>query len=84
MVQGLQKAKSAQPSKQGKRLAARVISGFEEAMDDDLDVKAAFNRLFKTVSKLDSLNKAGRLGVEDANAALESLRRVDLVLEVVF
>jgi cysteinyl-tRNA synthetase len=84
MVRDLRKAKSARPSKQGKRLAARVISGFEEAMDDDLDVKGAFNQLFKTLSTLDGLNKAGRLSAEDADAALEGLRRVDGVLRVMF
>jgi cysteinyl-tRNA synthetase len=84
MVQGLQKAKSAQLSRRAKQLVASLVSGFEESMDDDLDVKSAFNRLFKTVSQLDNLNKTGRLSAEDANAALESLRSVDLVLKLIF
>jgi cysteinyl-tRNA synthetase len=83
-VQDLQKAKSARSSRRAKQLVASMISGFEENMDDDLDVQGAFDQLFKTVSRLGILNKTGRLSAEDANAALEGLRRVDRVLNVIF
>jgi cysteinyl-tRNA synthetase len=84
IVQDLRKAKSTRSSRRAKQLVASMVSGFEESMDDDLDVKTAFDRLFKTVSSLDNLNKSGRLSAEDANAALEGLRHVDRVLKVIF
>jgi cysteinyl-tRNA synthetase len=84
MVRGLRKAESASPSKRGKQLAASIALGFEENMNDDLNVKGAFNQLFKTLSRLNNLNKTGRLSAKDANAALEGLRRVDRVLNVIY
>jgi hypothetical protein len=53
-------------------------------MDDDLNVKAAFNKLYKTVLQLLKLMKQGKLSAEDAEAAVSGLHKVDGVLQVVF
>ena len=53
-------------------------------MDNDLEVKAAFDELYRTVSELHKLMKRGRLSAEDANVAIIDLHRVDSVLQVLF
>ena len=61
-----------------------IVSGFEKNMNNDLDVKTSFNNLYKTVSKLYGLMKKGRLSAEDANTAVDGLRQVDYVLQLLF
>jgi cysteinyl-tRNA synthetase len=84
MVQDLRNAESNNPNVKAKKLVCAIIPGFEDAMNDDLNVKAAFDFLFDIVSKLDSLNEKGRLSAQDAKLALEELERVDRVLKIVF
>jgi cysteinyl-tRNA synthetase len=84
MVQNLRRAKSANPSEKAKLLAGSIVSSFEENMNNDLDVKAAFDELYKTVSELHGLMKEERLSAEEANAAMSGLHRIDSVLRVVF
>jgi cysteinyl-tRNA synthetase len=83
MVQNLREAKSSNPSGKARKLVNGIVSGFEECMNEDLDVKGAFNRLFHVVSKLDRLRKQGKLSFQDAKAALEALEQVDRVLSVI-
>jgi cysteinyl-tRNA synthetase len=84
IVQNLLKAKSANPSEKAKQLVNSIVSSFEENMNNDLDVKTAFDELYKTVSELYDLMKEKRLSVEDANAAISGLHRIDSVLRVIF
>jgi cysteinyl-tRNA synthetase len=84
MVQNLRRAKSAYSSEKAKLLAGSIVSSFEENMNNDLNVKAAFDELYETVSKLHGLMKEKRLSIEDANAAMSGLHRIDSVLRVVF
>jgi cysteinyl-tRNA synthetase len=83
-VLNLQDADSAKPSGKAKRLAGAIIVGFEEHMNNDLDVKGAFDRLFRIVSRLDALRNENRLSALDAESALEALKHVDRVLRVIF
>jgi cysteinyl-tRNA synthetase len=84
MIMDLQKAESANPSGKAEKAAYEVLRGFEECMNKDLDVKAAFNRLFTVVSALDALRKKHKLSSQDAASALEALQRVDRVLRFIF
>jgi cysteinyl-tRNA synthetase len=84
MVQGLEKAESANPSKKAKKLATSIVSSFEENMDNDLDVKAAFDEIFRIISALHEFKKQGRLSLEDANAARANLQKIDSVLQIIF
>ena len=84
MVQDLRKAESPSPNEKAKKLVGAIVPGFEDAMNDDLNVKGAFDCLFGIVSKLNSLNKKGRLSAQDANLALEKLERADRVLKIIF
>jgi len=84
MVQNLREAKSAYSSEKAKLLAGSIVSSFDENMNNDLNVKAAFDELYETVSELHGLMKEERLSAEDANAAMSGLRRIDSVLRVIF
>jgi cysteinyl-tRNA synthetase len=84
MVQDLKKAQSIAPSQKAKHLVTSIISGFESNMNNDLNVKAAFDSIFKTVKRLHRLSQAGRLSCEDAKATVDALERVDRVLKVIF
>jgi cysteinyl-tRNA synthetase len=80
----LVKAESAKSNKRAKKLADSIISGFQSNMDEDLNVKTAFDKLFQTVLQLHRLLKQGKLSAKDAEAALSGLHRVDCVLQVIF
>jgi cysteinyl-tRNA synthetase len=84
MVQDLKDAASTKSSEKAKKLVCGIIPCFENAMNDDLNVKDAFDCVFDIVLKLDNLNENKELNSEDAKVALESLERVDRVLRIVF
>jgi cysteinyl-tRNA synthetase len=84
MVQNLREAKSAYSSEKVKLLAGSIVSSFDENMNNDLNVKAAFDGLYETVSGLHGLMKEEKLSAEDANVAMSGLHRIDSVLRVVF
>jgi cysteinyl-tRNA synthetase len=84
MVRDLEKAESANSSEKAKRLIARIVSGFEACMDEDLEVKAAFDELFSVISALHELKKKGKLSLEDANVTVANLKKIDRVLQIVF
>ncbi len=66
------------------RLIERLRPDFEARMDDDLQVKKAFDGLFNTVSGLSGLAAAGRLGRAEARRALRELEKIDTVLKAIF
>jgi cysteinyl-tRNA synthetase len=84
IVQGLEKAEPANSSERAKKLAASIVSSFEENMNNDLDVKAAFDALYTAVAALLRLMKQGKLSAKEAKKAVNSMRRVDSVLQVIF
>jgi cysteinyl-tRNA synthetase len=80
VVEGTKQKSSAE----AKRLVKELTSDFEENMNNDLQVKAAFDSLYETVSKLVKLGEKQKLSVEDSKEALEKLRAIDSVLQVIF
>lgn len=84
MVTNLKKAKPPKSSKNAKKLVGEIVSKFETNLNKDLDVKAAFDSLFETVSKLDALKTQGKLSLGDASKALVNLRKIDNVLQIIF
>ena len=84
MVLDLQESRSTASSPRAKQLAEGIVPSFERHMDSDLDVKAAFNALHHAVANLHGLMEKGRLSAEDAGLAVNGLRKVDGVLQVIF
>ncbi|HYC11158.1 MAG TPA: cysteine--tRNA ligase [Nitrososphaerales archaeon] len=66
----------------GAELAAKLLAGFEAAMDDDLNTADALASVFDIVKKGNTLMDSGRLGAEAAGALLSALRRIDEVLGI--
>jgi cysteinyl-tRNA synthetase len=71
-------------SVRAKELVKAIKSDFEENMNNDLQVKAAFDSLYKTVSKLVKLKEKQKLSAEDSTEALTKLKAIDYVLQVIF
>ena len=67
-----------------KKLIKKITTDFEENMNNDLQVKATFDSLYKSVSKLVALKEKQKLSVEDSKEALQKLKAIDYVLQVIF
>lgn len=68
--------------KGGKAIAGRLVSKFEQAMDDDLNTKLAFKSIFSICRNAERELKAGRLGRKDAKEIIKALEIIDRVLKV--
>ncbi|MGD6810919.1 MAG: class I tRNA ligase family protein [Candidatus Bathyarchaeia archaeon] len=81
-IKELQKVqpKTEAKSSQTKALLERIVLGFEAAMNNNLDVKTAFDSLYETVSELEKLKE--QISVEDKKKIAENLRQVDSVLQL--
>jgi cysteinyl-tRNA synthetase len=84
MVKDLENAEAAHSSEKAKKLTDSIVLSFELNMDNDLDVKAAFNKLYESLSKLHKLLVQRKLSAKDAKAAIDGLHRIDSVLQVIF
>jgi len=62
-------------------LIASITKRFEDSMNNDLDVKHAFDGLFSTMSKLYALKKKGGLGKDELHRITQALRMVDGVIQ---
>jgi cysteinyl-tRNA synthetase len=71
-------------SPQAKKLVKKIQTDFEENMNNDLQVKAAFDSLYKTASCLVKLKEQKMLSAEDSKKALEKLKAIDYVLQAIF
>jgi len=72
--------KIAQRTNPDTRIAQRLKQGFEEKMDNDLDVRSAFNELYEILSKIN----VKTLGLSEASGIIHALREIDGVLKVIF
>jgi cysteinyl-tRNA synthetase len=75
----------ASPAKSDHRAADRIRrlpSEFERRMNDDLDVKGAFDALYDSVEALATMAAGGGLAARDRRAAAKMLGRIDGVLQV--
>jgi len=65
-------------------LTVELKVSFETAMNNDLDTQSAVNGVFGAVQRLHSLQKTGRIGMEQTRAIGNQLLRTDSVLQVLF
>jgi cysteinyl-tRNA synthetase len=81
MVADLEKTKlTSKPERQDK-LTNTITIDFEDNMNNDLDVKSAFDSLYETTAKLHKIRQS--LGTLDVKNVLDSLRTVDRVLQCI-
>jgi len=84
MVRNLQKTNSAESSEKAKKLVGEIVINFERNMNNDLNVRDAFEDLVKVVSKLNTLRSQGKLSSKDARIAVFNLQKTDRVLQIIF
>ena len=73
-----------QSSQSAKKLVKKIKSDFEENMNDDLQIKAAFDSLYKTVTRLVKLKEKQKLSADDSKDAVAELKAIDYVLQAIF
>ena len=82
IVCDLQKSSFNVSAEKVKPLSNRIVPEFEECMNNDLDVKAAFDKLYETIGELHGLQ--GRISAEDIKEISRDLRKIDSVLQCIF
>ena len=82
MVAELEKTKSTGQTEKQEKLTSKIMSDFEGNMNNDLDVKSAFDSLYETISELYEMRQS--LSEKDVKNVLNGLRRVDSVLQCIF
>jgi cysteinyl-tRNA synthetase len=60
----------------------RLRTGFEEGMNDDLDVEGAFEAVYDALQKLAVVKARGRLSAQDSRRAGEALRGIESVWRI--
>ena len=71
-------------SVKAKKLIKQIKTDFEENMNNDLQVEAAFDSVYKTVSRLVKFKEKQMLSAEDSKEALAKLKDIDYVLQAIF
>jgi cysteinyl-tRNA synthetase len=82
MVADLEKRKPLSQSEKQEILTHEITVVFEECLNNDLDVKSAFDNLYETVSKLHE--KLQFVNAKTIKNALDDLRKIDMVLQCIF
>jgi cysteinyl-tRNA synthetase len=79
-----EKAQRSEPDGQTPNAERRMeeASGFQDALDDDLNISGALGVLFETIRETNRAMDAGEIGAEEAKEWLEWWGRVDGVLQI--
>jgi cysteinyl-tRNA synthetase len=67
-----------------KELIFGLVHSFNECMNNDLDVRCAFDDLNETLRKLLEYKKDGRIGKRDCKALAKGLKEIDSVLQIIY
>ncbi len=82
MVTDLEKTNSLSSAGAREDLEAKIMVGFEECMNNDLDVKSAFDSLYETISELHK--KRQSLSEKELKIVINGLHRIEGVLQCLF
>jgi cysteinyl-tRNA synthetase len=67
-----------------KGIISRALAGFEEALDDDLNISAALGVVFDFIRDINRLKAENKLSTEERDQALATIRRIDTVLNFTY
>jgi cysteinyl-tRNA synthetase len=67
-----------------KELIFGLVPSFNECMNNDLDVRCAFDDLFETLNKLLAYKRDGKIGKKDCKALAKGLKEIDSVLQIIY
>lgn len=59
----------------------KLLSGFEAALDDDLNISAALAEVFDFIRDINRLKAENKLSAEERDRALGALKKIDAVLD---
>ena len=82
MVSELQNTKTFNQTEMQEGIISKITSDFESYMNNDLDVKSAFDYLTETIMKLHAIRTS--LSSKDIKNLLNTLKKVDSVLQCIF
>jgi cysteinyl-tRNA synthetase len=82
MISGLEETKSTSKTEKQDTLTSSIVSDFENHMNNDLDVKSAFDSLYETTVELYEMKQS--LNSEEIKNVLNCIRRIDSVLQCIF
>jgi cysteinyl-tRNA synthetase len=82
MVADLQQTKSSTQTEMQEGLIDEILTDFEKYMNNDLDVKSAFDSLTETIMKLHAIRTS--LSSKNIKNLLNALEKVDSVLQCIF
>jgi len=82
MVEELQASAGLKSNGQVMALVDGIIPNFENCMNDDLSVKMAFDTLYGSIRKLHRMRQS--VNQEDKRRLLDSVRKIDSVLQCIF
>ncbi|WP_319524303.1 cysteine--tRNA ligase [uncultured Desulfosarcina sp.] len=81
-VQALKTVRSGKPYGELDQLCYDIKNGFTTAMDDDLNISAALAVLFTVIKRINTLIVEGEIDPDGAGRILETLERIDTVLNI--
>ncbi len=76
--------KEGEPNPEAQKLSDEMIAGFTEAVDDDLNISRGLGVFFEFIHGINSLINEERLSIGDAGIIMETLKKIDSVLGVIF
>ena len=82
MVSEIIQSKSIRSDEKLVVLARTLVPVFEASLNNDLDVKGAFDNLYETICELH--RKRDLLTAEDVKSILDDLKKIDVVLQCLF
>jgi cysteinyl-tRNA synthetase len=82
MVEELQEAQIDSANAELNAPIGKIISDFESCLNNDLDVKTAFDSLYETISGLHK--KRESLSAKNVKNLMSDLRQIDSVLQCIF
>ena len=81
MINELQASKSETNAKEN-AVDNKIVAEFEDHMNNDLDVKGAFDCLYETISELHKNREM--LSKKDVKNLMDDLHRIDSVFQCIF
>jgi len=82
MIADLEKTKPTRQTIEKKILSSKIAADFEDNLNEDLDIKSAFDDLYQTIRKLHEIRQT--LSEKEIKNALSDLRKIDSVLQCIF
>ncbi|RKX21502.1 MAG: cysteine--tRNA ligase [Candidatus Zixiibacteriota bacterium] len=64
------------------KITDQALAGFEDALDDDLNISAALAEVFDFVRDINRLKAENKLSAEERDRAIRAADRIDIVLNV--